>query len=257
MLRALLAAVAIATATTASAASEREVFSVSPVVDGGIIASASATTLVLAALESRIVRPRCPCDRDEVPGFERFAIGHHSDAATLASDVTLWLALTVPPLAGLAVVGPNRAFLQDAAVFVESIAVSGALVSIVKDSVRRPIPRAYANDPRYLREIGSYRAFYSGHTTLVFTALTDVAWTARLRFGEQVWPWVLAGLAGTSVGVERVLGGHHFPSDVLAGALTGVAIGTAVPLLHERSRHEAGRFALVPTRKGLAFSGAF
>lgn len=257
MLRALLAACALATATATHAASDREVFEVSPLVDGAIIASASATSLLLSHLEPRIARLRCPCDRDEVPRFERFAIGLRSEPARVASDVTLWLALAVPPIAGLAVVGPNRAFLQDATVFAEALAVSGALVSIVKSAVQRPIPRAYANDPAHLRDPGSYRAFYSGHTTIAFTALTDAAWTARLRFGEQVWPWAVAGLAGTSVGVERVLAGRHFPTDVLAGALVGIAVGTAVPLLHERSRADRSRSALVPTRHGLAFSGMF
>jgi membrane-associated phospholipid phosphatase len=149
--------------------------------------------------------------------------------------------------------------LQDATVYAQSLAVSGAVVAIAKAAVRRPRPLAYAGDPLAIRDPDSYRSFFSGHATLTFAALTTAAWNIRLRHGEQVWPWVLTSVVGASVGVERVLAGRHFPSDVLAGALTGAAIGTAVPLLHERSRGDGGgsRGALVPTRYGFAFSGRF
>jgi membrane-associated phospholipid phosphatase len=258
MLRATLAALLLASAAPATAGEPREIFHVSPAVDGAIIGVSALVDLVPHLFSDQYMRLRCPCDTSEVPGFERFVIGYDSDAAARASDVTLWLALLGPPIAGFAALGPSRAFVQDATVFAEAIAVSSAAVTIVKDVVQRPIPRAYANDPEYVQRKGSYRAFYSGHTTLVWTALTDAAWTIRLRYGEQVWPWVLLGVAGTSVAVERVLAGHHFPTDVIAGAAAGFAIGTAVPLLHRSGDAGAATgTSIVPARYGLSFSGRF
>jgi membrane-associated phospholipid phosphatase len=156
--------------------------------------------------------------------------------------------------------GPDKAFFQDAVVYAQSLALTGALTAAVKAATRRPRPRAYAGDPKALEDVHAYRSFFSGHTSLTFAALTTSAWTIRLRYGEQVWPWIVTGLVGASVGAERVLSGSHFPTDVLAGAIAGAAIGTAVPLLHDRSRGGAGDRAaatLVPTRYGFALSGRF
>jgi membrane-associated phospholipid phosphatase len=253
MVRLLAAAVALAVATP-TAASDREVYTIRPAVDAAVIAVSAATSLTLTLLEDRIIDPRCPCDRGEVPRFERFAIDYDSDAAARVSDVTLLLALAVPPVAGLARLGPSGAFLQDATVFAESLAVTGALTAIVKNAAQRPIPRAYAGDPAAIGDANSYRSFFSGHTSLTFAALTTTAWTIRLRHGEQIWPWVVAGVVGASVGLERVLAGRHFPTDVLAGAFTGIAVGTAVPLLHERSAGNGGA-SLLATPRGISIAG--
>src|SRR2546423_585667 len=63
-----------------------------------------------------------------------------------------------------------------------------------------------------------------------------------------------AGLAALGVGLLRVLAGRHFPTDVLAGAAAGAAIGLTVPRLHRR----AAAF-VAPVRGGAAvvLSGAF
>jgi undecaprenyl-diphosphatase len=62
-------------------------------------------------------------------------------------------------------------------------------------------------------------SFPSGHTASSFAAATVLS-----TFYPNAAPLVftLAGL----VGVSRVHLGHHFPSDVTAGALIGVGTGT-------------------------------
>jgi membrane-associated phospholipid phosphatase len=252
----LLLAAALATAPAPARADPRPVYDVSPALDGAIIGLAALGNVVPIVLTDRLIQPRCPCDRSEVPRFERFAIDRRSDGADLASDVTLVLALTVPPLAGLAALGPSRALAQDLTVFGEAIAVSGALVTLAKYTVQRPTPRAYAGDPASVDDADAYRAFFSGHTALTFTALTAAAWTLRLRHGELVWPWFVAGAVGASVAAERVLAGHHFPTDVVAGAAVGIGVGILVPLLHERG---GGRPALgvAPSVRGISIAGRF
>ena len=251
------AAAAIAAASPPAAAAERraEVFHVDPVVDGAVIAVAGLGNLVPWLLEDRIIDLRCPCDSAEVNRLDRWAIGLHSDAAAHASDATLYLALLAPPLADWAVLRTSRALLQDLTVFAETLAVSGALTTLAKYTIQRPIPRAYEGQPAYLREPGSYRAFWSGHTSTTVAALTDAAWTIRLRYGERRWPWLVVAVAGASVGVERVWGGHHFPTDVVVGFVAGAAVGTAVPLLH--ARRGPARLALAPFGRGVALVGRF
>ncbi|ABS26924.1 phosphatase PAP2 family protein [Anaeromyxobacter sp. Fw109-5] len=252
---ALAAAVIVSAPSPAAAAHPAEVFRVDPLVDGAIVAGAGLANLVPWLLEDRIIDLRCPCDEGEVNPLDRWAIGLHSDAAAHASQATLFLALLAPPLADWAVLGGSRAFLQDLTVFAETLAVSGALTTLAKYTSQRPIPRAYEGQPAYLREPGSYRAFWSGHTSATVAALTDAAWTIRLRYGERRWPWLVAAVGGASVGVERVWGGHHFPTDVVVGFVAGAAVGTAVPLLHARGG--PARLALAPLGGGLALVGRF
>ncbi len=62
------------------------------------------------------------------------------------------------------------------------------------------------------------------------------------------------------VGYERVRAGEHFPTDVIAGAMAGAAIGTLVPHLH-RLHNEAPALwiGVSPEREGagLTVGGLF
>ena len=234
----------------------RSVYRIDPSVDGLVLAVSGLAITLPWLLEDRIIDVRCPCDPSEVPRWERFAIDLESPGAAFASDVTVALSFLVPPAAALVHLGWSRAFLEDLVVFAETLAVNGALVTAAKYTVQRPIPLAYADDPAWVNEPGSYRAFYSGHASTAFAALTAAAWTIRFRFGECVWPWVATAVIGTSVAVERVAGGHHFPSDVIVGAAVGLAVGTAVPLLHLR-RDPDRPVRLVPWGRGVALVGRF
>ena len=150
--------------------------------------------------------------------------------------------------------GWSRPFLEDAVALGEAVLVNGAIVTTVKDLVQRPTPRAYAGDEPIVSRPTGYRSFYSGHTSATFASLTAAAWTWRLRRGPAAWPWAVVAVAGLGVGALRVAGGNHFPTDVAAGALGGIAVGTAVPLLHRRRRQ---RVALVPAPGGLGIAGVF
>ena len=67
-------------------------------------------------------------------------------------------------------------------------------------------------------------SFPSGHSASSFAAATALA-----SFYPGVAPLVFA--LATAVALSRVHLGHHFPSDVTAGAAIGVASGTAVAAL--------------------------
>jgi membrane-associated phospholipid phosphatase len=246
--------VAAAVAASAPAAADLTVYDVRPAVDLPL----TAALLVGAGIPYLIpdlITPRCPCDPHEVNRFDRWAIGHHSAAASTASDVTAALAVLVPPAADALRLGATSALAADLIVLGETLAVNSALVVAAKYATQRPLPLTYAGDPAYLEAQGGYRSFYSGHTSTVVAALTASAWTLRWRYGEQVWPWVVDGAAGASVGVERILAGRHFPTDVIVGAAAGFAVGTAVPWLHRRGGGPP--LALAPAPGGAALVGWF
>ena len=234
------------------------VYDVSFPIDGAVIVVSGAGILVPYALSSRLIHPSCPCSPSSVNSFDRGVIGNASDTADLISNVTVGLAIVAPPVADWLALGTSRTLLDDLIVFTESLTVNAALNTAVKYAVQRPIPRAYS-DPSVVADPGSYRSFYSGHTSLAFAALSTTSVTLNARYGLTWQPWVATVVIGASVGLERVLAGYHFYTDVLVGAAAGAAVGIAVPLVHLRARH----FRLSAFRPGdgagmgLEIAGAF
>lgn len=63
-------------------------------------------------------------------------------------------------------------------------------------------------------------------------------------------------VVGASVAVERVLAGYHFYTDVLVGAGAGLAVGTAVSVLHlHRGVHVSAFRPEQGEGMGIAISG--
>jgi membrane-associated phospholipid phosphatase len=223
-----------------------------------ILVVGAAASLVPELLTDSLIHPHCPCPASEVPWFDRWAIGYASDTADTVSTVTSTLALIAPLALDLADVGPSTPFLEDTVVYGEALLVTEALTNLAKYTVQRPIPRVYSpGTPGYVSSPADYRSFFSGHTSSTFAALTTMSMTWTLRHGDTWWPWVVTGVMGTSVALERVFAGRHFPSDVLVGAAAGTLVGLAVPWLHSRARLGPGTVEVEPAAGGamLAWAG--
>ena len=60
---------------------------------------------------------------------------------------------------------------------------------------------------------------------------------------------MVAGV-GTSVGIERVAAGRHFPTDVLVGVVAGTAVGVLVPYYHRRKLDQGFFVTAAPVEDG-------
>ncbi len=239
----------------APAAAGEVVYDVRPEVDLPVTAAGFGLAGLLYS-QSGLLPHRCPCDSAELNGLDRPYWDRSSDPAARASDVTVAVALSAPLAADTLLLGLGPALGTDVLVYAETLAVDTALYAGVKYVLPRPLPRTYQGDPGLLESDAGYRSFYSGHASTVVSALTAAAWTARWRYGEQVWPWVLAGVGGVSVSAEQVLAGRHFVTDGLVGIAVGFAVGTAVPWLH-RAPGDAPVSIAPLSPAGLAIRGRF
>ena len=234
------------------------VYLLHPWTDGVLLGATTVSWVVLSATGPSFVTPHCPCDPSQVPGFDRVALHWHSQAADVAGNVTEVLALLAPVGVDLVDVGFGEALFEDMVVYSEVLSISGTATQAAKYGVQRPRPYVYGStSTAVLRSPASYTSFFSGHATVTFGALTTLAMTESFRHGPMVWPWLLAGLLGTSVAVERVLAGQHFPTDVIVGAAVGVGTGVLVPWLHRRAVPAEPRVDVVfrPGGAGLQVSG--
>jgi membrane-associated phospholipid phosphatase len=204
-----------------------------------------------------LARKTCPCNPASLNALDRLAVGNHSRAADLTASITAWGLLGVLPALDLIDVGANRAFVEDFVVFAETVAVDTGLQNIVNFAVGRPRPLAYAGDPAYLNSGEGYLSFYAGHVATTFSAMAVGAFTVSRRHGARVWPWLATLVVGGSVAVERVLSGHHFPTDVGAAAVVGTTIGIAIPWLHLAESSSPVTIGPSTLGPGLALGGRF
>ena len=124
--------------------------------------------------------------------------------------------------------GPNgrRAGL---AMTIASLGTTYLVQRMVKPVFRRRRPHAGRDDLVVVGMRTTDASFPSGHTASSFAAATATA-----AFYPAVAPLVYALAAG--VGVSRVHLGHHFPSDVIAGAAVGVGLGSVIASLLKTPR---------------------
>jgi membrane-associated phospholipid phosphatase len=212
----------------------REVYKLHLAVDVPVTIAAGSMALVRIFFENHLARRTCPCSPAGINRLDRGTVGDHSAVASIAANATVYGTLAALPLFDLVDLEIGRTLGEDLVVYAETIAIDTALQNVVNFIVSRPRPRTYAGDPAFVTSGEGYLSFYAGHVSTTFAAVSAAAVTIRKRYGEQVWPWLVAGLIGTSVAVERVASGHHFPTDVGVAALVGTAIGITIPWLHFR-----------------------
>ncbi len=134
------------------------------------------------------------------------------------------------------------------AIIVALVLIAGALFTeVVKELVARPRPTAnpLVSAPGY--------SFPSGHTlnsTVTYGILALVAWRSRLSLAVRRAVLILAVILPVLIGLSRIALGVHWPTDVLAGWLAGVAFvalaATLVRLTRALERDLPGPAAGVP-----------
>ncbi len=104
---------------------------------------------------------------------------------------------------------------------VSAVALLGSLLfnnMLIKNIVQRPRPYVNLEDLRIIIPRPSEYSFPSGHSSSSFAAAVSFYRLLPKKFGIPAI--VLAGL----IAFSRLYVGVHYPTDVLAGALMGIAL---------------------------------
>jgi len=112
-----------------------------------------------------------------------------------------------------------------------AFALSGLLVQLFKHLIGRPRPRLWADGVTHFGPslADGFDSFPSGHTATSVAVALVLSWHY-----PAAAPIFMFGAA--FVGAARLLGGSHFPLDVLAGAALGLACGWISLALFRRKK---------------------
>ncbi|PPK88570.1 PAP2 superfamily protein [Neolewinella xylanilytica] len=123
-------------------------------------------------------------------------------------------------------------------IWFETMLLTFALSSLVKNTANRPRPYIYNADwmPDRILTRKDRAAFLSGHTAnasagaVLFAALLGAYDRPLARYGR----WLAVGVAGLT-GYLRVRAGKHWPTDALAGIVLGGGIAGAMVRIHRKA----------------------
>lgn len=243
-LTAVCAAVQIAVPPSAAAA---EPLRYDLRVDIPVTVVATAGWLTSELFKDRLAHKTCQwCD--SVPGVDtgvRNALKwQDTETPNTWSNVTGFALSPLLALGGVALAAQQDGSLGNAGVdmllVAEATALAADLNQIVKFAVGRERPfvhaLAAADKGKTAHPADNNMSFYSGHTNLVFALAVSSGTVASMRgyrSAPAVWGTGLAMAATT--GYLRIAADKHYFTDVALGALTGSAIGFAVPYFLHRS----------------------
>lgn len=223
----------LAGASAPARADELSIYRLSPEVDLPVTGAIFGVTL--ASFFVNASSAGCgTCDPLSISGFDRIATQRESNTSRSASDISMYLTMATPlVLEALTIDNPAdrpAVLFADSVVIAETLAMTLGMTRLLKGSIARPRPGMYRNGEA---EVDS---FPSMHSSLSFASATAGCslYVSREKpsFGEGALACSPGFLLATATAAMRVDAGRHFPTDVLAGALLGTAIGLLIPWLH-------------------------
>ncbi|MDB4962796.1 MAG: phosphoesterase PA-phosphatase related [Myxococcales bacterium] len=181
-----------------------------------------------------------------------------TESARLFSHLTGYVAV---PVMGIGITALTALSAEDASwgrliddtipIF-ETVAISQMVTQIAKWSLARQRPFVHygSSEP----DQDDNMSFWSGHSALAFGVTTSAGMVAHWRgSASEPFIWGIGLPLSAAAGYFRIAGDKHYFTDVVTGAVVGVAAGLTIPRLMRRR----GDVMLVPQDRGAAIVGSF
>ncbi len=172
-----------------------------------------------------------------INAFDRNATMHYSISAAKASDVFLVSSMVLP-----VVLLADRDVRKDAGpvavVYLQSTLIAGAEIQFVKGLIDRARPFVYNSSAPMSekRKADANASFFSGHTAMTASAAAFTATVYSMYHPtSKALPYIYISAAAVPIttGYLRYRAGKHFPSDIAAGLIVGIANGFLMANLHK------------------------
>lgn len=169
-------------------------------------------------------------------GIDSISVDHTVEGPAIASDVVLYGSMVGGLVTTFAAASPG---LRDDSglLYFEALSIAGLTTEALKAAADRPRPKTATEG---VDEADDLMSFPSGHTSMSTVAAMTTARMLDLKYGftggQRVLAYGAVLVVSASAGALRITSGQHFPSDVIAGAAIGGAVGWLVPELHKPGR---------------------
>lgn len=181
--------------------------------------------------------------RDKVPFFDRGNVGYFDESMDKASYKPFWASFAWPVVMMIADGDQTRHLGQVVSMYIETMAVTGAMFSITAGLVDRSRPLVYGQNTPMDRRLSnnSQRSFYAGHTAATaassfFTAKVFSDMNPDSKLKPVIW--AAAATLPAVVGYMRYKSGQHFLSDNIIGYGLGAATGILIPAWHKTRKSD-------------------
>jgi membrane-associated phospholipid phosphatase len=181
--------------------------------------------------------------KDKLPFFDRGNAGYYSTQANKDSYILFDASYAIPLLMAFINKNESKKAGQVIVLYVETIAITGAMYTLSAGLVYRSRPFVYGNKAPLEKRLdkGGQRSFYGGHVATT-AAATFLAAKIFQDFnpGSKLQPY-LYGAAGSLtvlMGYMRYRAGYHFLSDCVLSGIIGASTGLLIPALHKIKNFE-------------------
>ncbi|HAN18004.1 MAG: hypothetical protein A2X13_10160 [Bacteroidetes bacterium GWC2_33_15] len=204
-------------------------------------------------------------DRNQINSFDRSATNYWSTELEKTSDYIRDGLQTIPALLVIPVIENkswNNLFTLGI-MYIEGYLINSGLTNTTKLIVQRKRPYLYntniSDDMRIElgAEEGSYKSFFSGHTSGSFYNAVFISKVFTDIYGKNTWTYLLWGIslsAASTTGYLRYKSGYHYPTDILVGAIVGSVAGYFVPVLHKSANNKLSVIIKPNNQYGIAYT---
>jgi len=169
--------------------------------------------------------------------FDRWAVHPYSHSVDQASYLPFYVAMPAPLIVFAIDSRMRKDYWKLTYLYGEAMILTGVLYTSTVHWVSRLRPLTYeSSSPIAERTSANSRnSFFAGHVALVGTSFFFIAQAYADYHPESHYKWAFYSGAAVITGLTGYLrnrAGEHFPTDVVLGAVVGVASGLLTPMLH-------------------------
>jgi membrane-associated phospholipid phosphatase len=203
-------------------------------------------------------------NKSQINRFDRSATNYWNKSLHKTSELTR-AALIVSPSILLLNEGKNKQWkncITYGIMYIEVGLLTIGITDLTKTLVMRKRPYLYNPDvslpekEQKIEDDDATDSFFSGHAASAFASAVFFSKTYTDIYGNNTFSKIIWGTSLTLAATTSYLryrSGYHFPTDVLAGACIGSAIGYLIPVLHKR-RSDNFNYALTANSIHLSYS---